>query len=916
MPTIYVDDKPYEVEEGENLLHACLSVGLDLPYFCWHPAMGSVGACRQCAVIQYQNEDDERGRLTMACMTPVTEGARISIAATQAQDFRQRVIESLMINHPHDCPVCEEGGECHLQDMTEMTGHTVRRYRGEKRTFRNQSLGPFINHEMNRCITCYRCVRYYRDYAGGTDLQAFGSRARMYFGRAEDGVLESEFSGNLVEVCPTGVFTDKPFSKSYTRKWDLQSAPSVCPGCALGCNILPGERYGSLKRVHNRYHGEVNGYFLCDRGRFGTGFVNSEKRFPNAGVRTEDGSYEPITPDAAVERLSEVIRGGSVIGIGSPRASVETNFVLRALVGEENFSSGIADADARLVATALELLRSGAFTTPSLKQVEQADAVLVIGEDVSNTAPRVGLALRQSVRNLSLEMAAPAGIPLWQDAGVRGHAQHEVSPLYSATILPTRIDDIATARRHGAPADLARVGFAVANAIDGAFGGAPELADDAFVRAAAAALTQAERPLVVSGIGAGSEAVIHAAANVAAALKTSGKDVAVMLNVPEANTLGAALVDGALSVESALAAVESGQAKSLIVVENDLYRRADPERVARALAAADNVVALDVLENETLEHATLVLPAASFAESEGTYVNNESRAQRFYQVFEPKGDIRPSWRWLTASAERAGRNDLGWEHVDGAIAACAAAIPELADIAGVAPPADYRNAGHMKIPRQPHRYSGRTAMNANLSMHEPKATVDEDSPFSFSMEGLNKGQSSALIPYVWAPGWNSNQSVMRYQKEVGGALKGGDPGICLFQSRPSGEAPRFREIPPPFSATDGFTLLPLHHVFGSDELTMQSPPIGERAPAPFIVLNPGDAQRLGVAPGEGVKWQAGDRVLSFEAKLSDHMPQGAAGYVRGMPGSWNVAPTERVSLERDPDFVPRSHDASNVIARG
>ena len=237
MPTIHVDGQSYEVEEGKNLLHACLSAGLDLPYFCWHPAMGSVGACRQCAVIQYQDENDERGRLAMACMTPVADGARFSIEASQAKEFRAEVIEWLMLNHPHDCPVCEEGGECHLQDMTVMTGHTFRRYRGQKRTFRNQYLGPFLNHEMNRCITCYRCVRYYRDYAGGTDLEAFGSRDRMYFGRADDGVLESEFAGNLVEVCPTGVFTDKPFSVTYTRKWDLQSAPSVCPvpGADSGC---------------------------------------------------------------------------------------------------------------------------------------------------------------------------------------------------------------------------------------------------------------------------------------------------------------------------------------------------------------------------------------------------------------------------------------------------------------------------------------------------------------------------------------------------------------------------------------------------------------------------------------------------------------------------------------------------------
>ncbi|MFT7653875.1 MAG: NADH-quinone oxidoreductase subunit G, partial [Candidatus Azotimanducaceae bacterium] len=174
MTTINIDGQDYEVHEGDNLLSACLSHGLDLPYFCWHPAMDSVGACRQCAVVKYRDEEDQQGSLTMACMTPAKDGDRIAISAPNAVDFRASVIEWLMENHPHDCPVCEEGGECHLQDMTVMTGHATRRYRGLKRTFENQYLGPHINHEMNRCITCYRCVRFYQDYAGGTDLAAFG----------------------------------------------------------------------------------------------------------------------------------------------------------------------------------------------------------------------------------------------------------------------------------------------------------------------------------------------------------------------------------------------------------------------------------------------------------------------------------------------------------------------------------------------------------------------------------------------------------------------------------------------------------------------------------------------------------------------------------------------------------------------
>ena len=278
MATVYVDKQQYEMNPKQNLLHGCLSLGMNLPYFCWHPALGSVGACRQCAVKQFKDEADTHGKIVMACMTPAAEGTRISIQDPEAAEFRAAIIEGLMLNHPHDCPVCDEGGECHLQDMTVMTGHDYRRYTFEKRTFRNQYLGPFVNHEMNRCIQCYRCVRFYREYAGGNDLNAFALRNIVFFGRDRDGVLENEFAGNLVEVCPTGVFTDATLKRHYTRKWDLQMAPSVCVHCALGCNITAAERYGMLRRVVNRYNGEVNGYFLCDRGRFGYEFVNSERR--------------------------------------------------------------------------------------------------------------------------------------------------------------------------------------------------------------------------------------------------------------------------------------------------------------------------------------------------------------------------------------------------------------------------------------------------------------------------------------------------------------------------------------------------------------------------------------------------------------------------------------------------------------
>src|SRR6202453_227664 len=378
MATVYIDNKPYQMNPDQNLLHGCLSEGFKLPYFCWHPALGSVGACRQCAVKQFKDEHDEHGKIVMSCMTPAAEGTRISIDDPEAAAFRAGIIEGLMLNHPHDCPVCDEGGECHLQDMTGMTGHDYRRYEFEKRTFRKQTLGPLVNQQMNRCIQCYRCVRYYRDYAGGRDLNAFASRNTVFFGRHEDGVLENEFSGNLVEICPTGVFTDKTLKHHYARKWDQQCAPSVCVHCALGCNTDTGERYGTLRRVVNRYNHEVNGYFLCDRGRFGYEFVNSPQRILQPVM---DG--HPVSPAKARAHLAEKVAAGKAIGIGSPRASLEANFALRTLVGPDHFHCGMADDEARLVAGIVEILRRGPMRTPTLREIEECDAGFILAEELT-----------------------------------------------------------------------------------------------------------------------------------------------------------------------------------------------------------------------------------------------------------------------------------------------------------------------------------------------------------------------------------------------------------------------------------------------------------------------------------------------------------------------------------------------------
>ncbi|HET7371267.1 MAG TPA: NADH-quinone oxidoreductase subunit NuoG, partial [Gammaproteobacteria bacterium] len=568
MAIIYVDNQPFEANPDNNLLHECLSLGFNLPYFCWHPAMHSVGACRQCAVTQYKDETDQHGRIVMACMTPAAEGTRISLKDQQSSTFRKTIIEWLMLNHPHDCPVCEEGGECHLQDMTVMARHSFRRTRFPKRTYRNQDLGPCIGHEMNRCIQCYRCVRFY-EYAGGTDLEAFHIHDNVYFGRAQDGTLESEFSGNLAEVCPTGVFTDKTLAGRYTRKWDLRATPSICHHCSIGCNISPNERYGELRRIINRYNHDINGYFICDRGRYGYQFANSPARIRRS--RFED---EPLGHDDALARLATLtVDPQRLVGIGSPRASVEANMALRTLVGEDRFSHGMARKEAERVDTAVKSLQSTKAHVPSVKETEQADAVLVLGEDVSNTAPRLALALRQTVRQKSYEIAKQLGVDHWHDASVRDIGTHFQSPLFVASPAATRLDDITVDDFRLAPQEIARLGFAIAHAIDPEAPAVPGLDDDTRAAAdrVAVVLKDAKRPLVVSGTGCGDPAVIAAAANVADAL-AADHDAMLSLVVPECNSAGANLIAG-MDVETALAMLD-GEADTLVILENDLFRRA------------------------------------------------------------------------------------------------------------------------------------------------------------------------------------------------------------------------------------------------------------------------------------------------------------------------------------------------------
>ena len=546
--------------------------------------------------------------------------------------------------------------------------------------------------------------------------------------------------------------------------------------------------------------------------------------------------------------------------------------------------SGIAHGEQERLQLALKVLREGGIYTPALREIESYDAVLVLGEDVTQTGARVALAVRQAVKGKAREMAAAQKVADWQIAAILNIGQRAKHPLFVTNVDDTRLDDIAAWTYRAPVEDQARLGFAIAHALDNSApavdGIEPELQSkiDVIVQA----LAGAKKPLIISGTNAGSIEVIQAAANVAKALKGRGADVGITMIARSVNSMGLGIMGGG-SLEEALTELETGRADAVVVLENDLHRHASATRVNAALAKAPLVMVVDHQRTAIMENAHLVLSAASFAESDGTVINNEGRAQRFFQVYDPayydsKTVMLESWRWLHSLHSTLLSREVDWTQLDHVIDAVVAKIPELAGIKDAAPDATFRIRGQ-KLAREPHRYSGRTAMRANISVHEPRQPQDIDTMFTFSMEGNNQPTAHrSQVPFAWAPGWNSPQAWNKFQDEVGGKLRFGDPGVRLFETSENG-LDYFTSVPARFQPQDGkWRIAPYYHLFGSDELSQRAPVFQSRMPQPYIKLNPADAAKLGVNAGTHVSFSYDGNTVTLPVEIAEGLTAGQVGF--------------------------------------
>lgn len=621
MPRLIIDNLEIEVPEGTKVIEAAERLGIMIPRFCYHPALGSVGACRVCAV---KFKEGPLKGVEMSCMVDAMEGMVVSTTDEEAVEFRRYVIEWLMLNHPHDCPVCDEGGHCLLQDETVSGGHGIRRYLGKKRTYHDQYLGSFVQHEMNRCIHCFRCRRFYQEFAGYRDLGAMQIGYRMYFGRFSDGPLESPFSGNLIDVCPTGVYTDKP-ARYKGRRWDLERGPSVCLHCSLGCNTITSTRYREVLRQEARHNEAVNGYFICDRGRFGYDYANHphRPRRPRIGEKETSWSEALKAASERLNRVRETYGPKSIACLGSSRSSLENQAELRRFSQLQAWPEPRFFADQgmeRKVKDAVSRLDENVAV--SMREIEGADFILGVGIDPINEAPMLALAMRQAYRKggtLAMMDPRPLTLPFDFDH------------------LPVTVRDINLCLSIMVKASLSRNGLKKLgpetqpffDALPDGYVSDPLIQNDLI--SLGQKLQKSRMPVIVCGTEIVEETTPGLIADLALLLRTTKGKAGLSYVLPGPNAFGAALLSPSSSGSylQVVEGIESSSIKALVLVECDpFWLFSDRDRLLKALESLDLLLVLDYLPSPVLETAHIMLPTVAASERVGSvFVNQEGRAQ-------------------------------------------------------------------------------------------------------------------------------------------------------------------------------------------------------------------------------------------------------------------------------------------------
>ncbi len=626
MLEVEIDGKALQVEDGCTVIEAAHSAGIYIPHFCYHKKLSIAANCRMCLV-----QVEKAPKPMPACATPVTNGMKVFTHSNIAVKAQKDVMEFLLINHPLDCPICDQGGECQLQDLAVGYGGSASRYQEEKRVVVNKNLGALVSTDMTRCINCTRCVRFTAEIAGHMELgQAFrGDRAEIM--PFLDKTIDSELSGNIIDLCPVGALTSKPFRFS-ARTWEMSRRKSVSPHDGLGSNLIVQTKHDKVLRVLPLENEAINECWLSDKERFSYEALNSAERLLKPMVK-QGGEWKEVDWNVALDYASHALRdvaknqGADQIGaLVSPHATLEE----MALAGKLLRGIGCDNIDFRLRQSdfSLDGQRNGIpFLGMKIAEIGDLDRVLVVGSFLRKDHPLVAQRLRQSARHgtkISVLHSAD------DDLLVRLFAKSIVAPAQLPSQLAEIIKAVAQLKQIPVDAALEKVGV----------GGTAQGIAESLVSGRNA------------GILLGNFAQQHPQA---ATLQRLAQQLAELLGAKfgflgeAANSVGGYVAkacpqSGGLNAARLVA--DSRKAMLLVGVEPELDCADGAAALVAARQAASVIVMTPFKSAVALEYADCLLPISPFAETSGTFVNTEGRVQSFQAVARPQGEARPAWKVL------------------------------------------------------------------------------------------------------------------------------------------------------------------------------------------------------------------------------------------------------------------------------
>ncbi|MEK6251431.1 MAG: NADH-quinone oxidoreductase subunit NuoG [Actinomycetota bacterium] len=664
--TLIIDGREVAAPEGEMLVDAAKYGDVEIPIFCYEPKLGQpVGACRMCLV-----EIEGTPKLQTACSTPVRDGMVVYTQTDQVKEAQNAVVEFLLVNHPLDCPVCDKGGECPLQDIAMGWGPGRSRSTDPKRHFQKPlPLSPLIAIDRERCILCYRCVRFSQEISEDSQLQLLDRGDRSFVGTFDDRPYIAPFHGNITELCPVGALTSYTY-RFRARPWDIEQGGSICTLCPSQCNVGFTVRDEQVKRVLARDNPEVDDGWLCDKGRYSFEMLASEQRITAPQIR-EGGNLREASWAEAIERAAAGLReagpaSAAIVGDASNEEGYLVQRIMRQALGSPNMDSRPGGGPDRH--RVIELSRPE--LSVSTRAIDDADAVLVIGTDPLHASPILDLRIRKAVRRNGVRLAVANERPTALDGGAEAVARY--APGGAAAFLAELNEGMAVIHEGGeAQGETA---------------------------AAASLLCAAGRPVIVwgerLGRGEAGPVAVDALLELARGLGCSDSDGAGLLGVPETTNArglrevgvlpdagpGLTEVDSGRDAEGIRAALEADELRALLLFGADPVRD-HPGSAAwdRALKSADFVVAFAMFEDASAAQADVILPLQSHAEKEGTITHPDGRLQRVRPNVEDPGQVRPVWEALCELAA-ALDHETGLESAPDVLATIAKEVPIYAGI--------------------------------------------------------------------------------------------------------------------------------------------------------------------------------------------------------------------------------------------